>query len=118
MVNDMFTNPPYSERSKRGRTVSDRELLQEATNIFKTNYPSLNAEAVIAFLVIADHDQPTIGQISVAMNLSDMQVFQYMAPLRTAGLVSLQAESSGSNTILLTERGEEAKQAIADIFSG
>ncbi len=98
--------------------MSNREILQQATNVFKTRYPSLNAEAVIAFIVIADHTEPTIGDISVAMNLPDMVVFQYMAPLRTAGLVALKAAASGSNTILLTDRGEEAKQAIADIFSG
>lgn len=98
--------------------MSNREILRQATNVFKTRYPSLNAEAVIAFIVIADCDEPSVGDISVAMNLPDMQVFQYMAPLRNAGLVALQTQTGGSNTILLTDRGEEAKQAIADIFSG
>ncbi len=98
--------------------MSNREILQMATDVFKKGYPSLNAESVIAFLIIADHDKPTIGDISVAIGLPDMQVFQYMAPLRNAGLVTVEAQSTGSTTILLTERGKEAKQAIADIFSG
>lgn len=98
--------------------MSNREILQMVTSVFKSNYPSLDAESVIAFLVIADHDKPTIGDISIAIGMPDVQVFQHMAPLRNAGLVTVEAQSTGSTTILLTEQGEEAKQAIADIFSG
>ena len=98
--------------------MSNREILQMATSVFKSNYPSLNAEAVIAFIVIADLERPTIVDISIAIGLPDMQVFQYMAPLRTAGLISIEPQTGGENIILLTERGEEAKQAISDIFSG
>ncbi len=98
--------------------MSNREILQQATSIFRDNYPSLNAEAVIAFIVIADHHEPTVGEISIAIGMSDRQTFQHMAPLRTAGLVSLQPQSSGDNKILLTGLGEEAKQAVANIFAG
>lgn len=98
--------------------MSNREILEAATNVLKLRYPSLNAESMVAFMVIADHDEPTIGEIAVAIGLSDPQVFQYMAPLRAAGLVNLQAHATGSNSIILTERGEEAKQAIAEIFAG
>ena len=98
--------------------MSNREILQMATDVFKSGYPSLDAESVIAFLVIADHDKPTIGDISIAIGMPDMQVFQHMAPLRNAGLVTVEPQSNGSNIIVLTERGEDAKQAIAEIFAG
>ena len=98
--------------------MSNREILQMATAVFKSKYPSLNAEAVIAFIVIADLGRPTIPDISLAIGLPDMQVFQYTAPLRTAGLIAIEAQSNGQNIFLLTEQGEEAKQAIAEVFSG
>lgn len=97
--------------------MSNREILQQATSVFRDRFPSLNAEAVIAFIIIADHHEPTVGEISVAIGLSDRQTFQHMAPLRTAGLVGLQAQSNGDNKILLTGLGVEAKAAIAGIFS-
>lgn len=98
--------------------MSNKEILTAATNALRMRYPSLNAEAMIAFIVIADFESPTIGEIAVAMNLSDMQVFQYMAPLRTAGLVGLEPHRSGSNIIKLTDSGVEAKQAVEDVFAG
>lgn len=118
----MFTNDTYaharSQLAKWGWAMSNREILQAATEVLKTRYPSLNAEAMIAFMVIADFETPTIGEIAVAMQLSDMQVFQYMGPLRTAGLVGVEPHRSGSNVVTLTDRGKEAKQAVEDIFSG
>ena len=98
--------------------MSNKEILQAATDALKVRYPALNAEAMIAFLVIADFETPTIGEIAVAMILSDMQVFQYMAPLRNAGLVGVEPHRSGSNVIKLTDKGLEAKQAVEDIFAG
>lgn len=98
--------------------MSNKEILRAATDALKVRYPSLNAEAMIAFMVIADFETPTIGEIAVAMSLSDMQVFQYMAPLRNAGLVGIEPHKSGSNVIILTDKGHEAKQAVEDVFSG
>ena len=98
--------------------MSNREILQQAATVFRDQYPTLNAEAVIAFFIIADQEEPTVDDISLAIGLHDMQVFQYMAPLRNAGLVSLQTEDSGVNRVLLTGRGEEAKQAIMGLLTG
>ena len=98
--------------------MSNREILQMATSVFKSDYPSLNAEAVIVFIVIADLERPTIPDISLAIGLPDMQVFQHTAPLKSAGLIAIEAQSNGQNVFLLTEQGEQAKQAIADLFSG
>ena len=98
--------------------MSDREILQHAATVFREQYPALTAEAVIIFIVIADHERPTIGEVSVAMNQTEAHVFHHTAPLRDAGLVVLQPERDGSDKILLTGRGEEAKKAIAEIFAG
>lgn len=98
--------------------MNDREILQHATSFFREQYPTLNAEAFVAFIVIADHDAPTVGDVSVAIGKPDVQVFQYMAPLRNAGLVNIQPQAGGNNAIFLTNRGEEARQAITDMFAG
>ncbi len=97
--------------------MSDHELLQQAAGIVRKNYPELTAEAITIFIVVADSGMPTLADISASMSLSDAHVFKHVAPLRDAGLVVLQSTQDGNSKILLTGRGEEAKQAIDQLFA-
>lgn len=98
--------------------MSDQDILQQAATIFRQHYPSLTAEAVVTFIVVADNERPSIGDVAASMGQSEAHVFHHTAPLRDAGLVVLQPEREGTNKILLTGRGEEAKKAISEIFAG
>lgn len=98
--------------------MSDREILQQAAAVFREQYPALTAEAVIIFIVIADHEAPTIENVSASMSQTEAHVFHHTAPLRDAGLVVLQPDQNGSRKILLTGRGEEAKIAITEVIAG
>lgn len=98
--------------------MSDRDILQQAATLFRQHYPALTAEAVVTFIVVADNERPSISEIAASMGQSEAHVFHYTAPLRDAGLVVLQPDRNGDNKILLTGRGEEAKNAISEIFAG
>ncbi len=97
--------------------MSDQEILQQAAGVVRQNYPELTAEAITIFIVVADSGIPTLEDISASMGLSDALVFKHVAPLRDAGLVVLQPAQDGSSKVLLTGRGEEAKQAIDQLFA-
>ncbi len=92
--------------------MSDREILQQAATIFRDHYPGLSAESVIAFILISDHGEPTITDISTAIGLQEQQIFQHMAPLRAAGLITVEAAQGGTTKILLTATGQQTKDML------
>ena len=92
--------------------MSEREILQQAATIFRDQYPGLSAESVIAFILISDHGEPTIADISTAIGLPDQQIFQHMAPLRAAGLITVEAAQGGATKILLTAAGQQTKDML------
>lgn len=96
--------------------MSNRDLLELAAAKFKERYPALTAEAMVAFFIIADYETPSIGEIAVAIGMPDTQVFHNLAPLRDAGLITVEAQSSGGSIVHLTESGQEAKQVINELF--
>jgi len=97
--------------------MSDQELLQQAASVIRQPYPELTAEAITIFIVVAATSMPTLEDVSASMGLSDAHVFKHVAPLRDAGLVVLQSARDGGSKIFLTGRGEEAKQAIDQLFA-
>lgn len=98
--------------------MTNRALLEQAAAAFTERHPALTAEALIAFIIVADLEQPTIGEIAVAMGVPDTQVFHHIAPLRDAGLISVTPKRTGSNIVTLSELGHETKEAINGIFEG
>lgn len=97
---------------QRELAMSDREILQQAATVFREQYPALSAEAVVAFILISDHAEPTITNISSAIGLPDQQIFQHMAPLRAAGLITVDPAQGGNNKILLTASGRQTKDTL------
>ncbi len=97
---------------QQGPLVSEREMLQQAATVFRDQYPGLSAESVIAFILISDHGEPTITDISTAIGLPDQQVFEHVAPLRAAGLITVEAAEGGTTKILLTATGQQTKDML------
>lgn len=97
--------------------MSDKEILQQATEVFKRDYPALTAEAIMCFLVAADLDEPTVGDVAQVVGYAEPQAYQHISPLTGsgAGLVVLTNTGGGANTIGLTEAGQKLKEAINSI---
>lgn len=92
--------------------MSDRDILQQAATIFRDQHPGLSAESVIAFILISDHSEPTVADISTAMGQPEQQVFQHLASLRAAGLITVELAQGGATKILLSDAGQQTKDML------
>ncbi len=95
------------------------ELFKRLTGHFKSSYPALTAESMVAFMVAsgADGDQ-TVGDIARVMGMMEPQVYQHLsalAPGRGVGLVTLINVGDGSNKVVLTPLGANLRDELAGI---
>ncbi|WCL55183.1 hypothetical protein [Gimibacter soli] len=98
--------------------MSDREMLKQASGFFKSHYPGLMPEAIVAFLFIAGSEkQLTVGDVARALGMTEPDAYKHISHLavgRGAGLVQLANLGEGRNGISLTETGMTARADILE----
>lgn len=101
--------------------MSNKDILEHASAYFKSNFPSLMAESIVAFLVLIDLPEgSTVGDVARAVGMTEPQCYHFIAQLNIgggAGLVRLENSGDGKNHIYLTELGMAAKQAVSAAFT-
>lgn len=100
--------------------MREHEMLQHAAAYFKTNYPGLGPEAVVAFMSILYKDHAVVADVASTLGVDEAVAGQYLVPLLDAGgagLISMKAAAGGGNSVHLTGRGMNAKSAIEDAIN-
>ncbi|NVJ97228.1 MAG: helix-turn-helix transcriptional regulator [Alphaproteobacteria bacterium] len=100
--------------------MSNKAILEQATVIFKRDYPGLSAEAIICFLVTMDLGQPTVGDVARAVGMTEPTAYQHLSLLTGsgAGLIVLINTGDGRNQIQLTDKGQAVAAAVNQALAG
>ncbi|MCJ9429696.1 hypothetical protein [Kordiimonas marina] len=94
--------------------MSNKSVLEQAAFLFKSQYPSLTAEAIICFLMILDLDDPTVGKVAQAVGMTEPQAYHFISELGStgAGLIKFVNRGDGANVCELTQAGMQARTSV------
>jgi len=96
--------------------MSDKDLLKQASGFFKSHYPGLVPEAIVAFLYVAGAEKElTVGDVARALGLTEPDAHKHLSQIATGrgvGLVHMVNMGEGRNGVALTELGEATRTEI------
>lgn len=98
------------------------EILKAYTHAFKAQFPTVSAEAVICFALVAVSEAPlTVGKLAQSLGMVETTVYKELSSLSMgsgAGLVSFVNVGDGSNQVQLTPKGADFRSSLQQTLEG
>ncbi len=109
----------HTSQNQARPSVGNKEILHELTNVFKRSYPGLTAEAIICFMVAANEQDPTVGDVARVVGMTEPMVYQHLSTLTSAGagLIGLVNTGDGRNLVQLTPEGQQLAASLNQAVS-
>ncbi|PCI62453.1 MAG: hypothetical protein COB37_07010 [Kordiimonadales bacterium] len=104
--------------------MSNKQILEHASAYFKSNFPKLEAEAIICFLVFMDlGDGASVGDVARGVGMTEPGCYHFLTQLTGGsgvaagvGLVSFENAGGGKTLLHMTDLGQSASDAVQQSF--
>ena len=100
--------------------MSNQKILEHACAYFKSNFPKLEAEAIVCFLVFMDlGDGASVGDVARGVGMTEPGCYHFLTQLtegKGSGLVSFENTGDGKTLLHMTPLGQSASDAVQQSF--